>query len=101
MVPALEDSLNKHIYGQHLVKDIVINALKSHWDSTHHPQKALTLSFHGWPGSGKNYVTRFIVENLYKLGSKSSFVHHFIGRIHFPLEDHVAKYQVYNMMFDI
>jgi hypothetical protein len=90
---ALEDSLNKHIYGQHLVKDIVINALKSHWDSTHHPQKALTLSFHGWPGSGKNYVTRFIVENLYKLGSKSSFVHHFIGRIHFPLEDHVAKYQ--------
>ncbi|XP_044259628.1 torsin-1A-like [Tribolium madens] len=89
----LEVALKKHIYGQHLVLDIVTNALRSHWDDTHEPQKALTLSFHGWPGSGKNYVTKFIIENMYKYGSKSKFVHHFIGRMHFPNSDKVSEYQ--------
>ncbi|RZC39350.1 Torsin and/or AAA 5 domain containing protein [Asbolus verrucosus] len=89
----LEDALEKRLYGQHLVQDIVVNALRSHWDGAHKPQKALTLSFHGWPGSGKNYVTRFIVENMYAAGIKSNFVNQFIGRIHFPLQENVAQYQ--------
>ncbi|XP_063912365.1 torsin-1A-like [Zophobas morio] len=89
----LEEALEKHIYGQHLVQDIVLNALKSHWNGVHRPQKALTLSFHGWPGSGKNYVTSFIIDYMYKKGSKSNFVHHFIGRIHFSSIDKVAEYQ--------
>lgn len=88
----LENVLRERIYGQHLVNEAVVNALRSHW-SSHKPQKALTLSFHGWPGGGKNYVSKFIIESMFKLGSKSSYVHNFIGRIHFPSSALVEQYQ--------
>lgn len=89
----LEKLLSQRVYGQHLVQDIVVNALKSHWNDKQ-KQKPLTLSFHGWPGGGKNYVTGFIVDSLYKLGSKSSYVHYFNGRIHFPMQSLTEQYQV-------
>lgn len=88
----MEESLEKRVYGQHLVNDVVVNALRSHW-SDYKPQKALTLSFHGWPGGGKNYVSRFIIESMFTLGSKSNFVHSFVGRINFPSSMKVAQYQ--------
>lgn len=81
------------LYGQHIALDVVVNAITAHCTEKQ-PQKALTLSFHGWPGSGKNYIAHFIKEAIYKEGSKSKFVHHFVGRIHFPLEDKVNEYQV-------
>lgn len=89
----LENVLKEKVYGQHLVQDVVVNALKSHWNGNH-AQKPLTMSFHGWPGGGKNYVSRFIQESLYKHGSESSHVHHFMGRIHFPSDVHVNEYKV-------
>lgn len=88
----LENLLYYNIYGQHLANKIVLAAMKSHWDSPH-AQKALTLSFHGWPGSGKNYITRFIKESVYLKGSNSRFVHHFMGRVHFPQEKDVPLYR--------
>lgn len=48
----LEELLSERLYGQHLVQDIVVNALKSHWYDKQ-KQKPLTLSFHGWPGEVK------------------------------------------------
>lgn len=76
-----------------------MNAITAHWREKQ-PQKALTLSFHGWPGSGKNYVTKFITEAIYKEGAKSHYVHHFMGRIHFPLEDKVEEYKVVYFLVD-
>lgn len=73
--------------------ETTVNALKAHWDSPH-ALKPLTLSFHGWPGGGKNYITKFIVESIYKKGYKSSHVHQFVGRIHFPMVDKSNKYKV-------
>lgn len=90
---ALERSLQENVYGQHLVQEIVVNALKAHWKSNY-VEKPLTLSFHGWPGGGKNYVTNFIIENLYKKGIQSEHVHFFNGRIHFPLESSTNEYKV-------
>ncbi|XP_025835910.1 torsin-1A [Agrilus planipennis] len=87
----LETSLKEKLYGQNLVHDVVVNALKGHWNGE--PTKALTLSFHGTPGCGKNYVTTFIVESLYAKGSESVHVHNFLGRIHFPLKDKTEEYQ--------
>lgn len=95
----LQNSLKEKLYGQHLVQDIVVNALKAHWLDDH-AQKPLTLSFHGWPGGGKNYVTRFIQDSLYKKGSQSEHVHHFMGRIHFPLLKNAEQYKVFfNLLF--
>lgn len=76
------------------MKNVVLNAIKAHWVNNE-SHKPLSLSFHGWPGSGKNYVASFIKDSLYAKGSKSNHVHHFMGRITFPLDDHKEKYQVY------
>ncbi|KAF5298295.1 hypothetical protein FQR65_LT09806 [Abscondita terminalis] len=89
----LEFYLKTKVYGQHLVQDIIVDALRAHWNENSQSPKALTLSFHGWPGGGKNYVTGFIKEALYTLGAKSDHVHHFIGRIDFPDESKVSEYQ--------
>lgn len=93
MVLALQRRLEENVYGQHLVQEIVVNALKAHWNSNY-VEKPLTLSFHGWPGGGKNYVTNFIIESLYKKGIQSEHVHFFNGRIHFPLESNTNEYKV-------
>ena len=46
------------------------------------------MSFHGWTGSGKNYVTKFITESLFEKGLSSKFVHLFVSTLHFPGESH-------------
>lgn len=61
--------------------------------------KALTLSFHGWTGSGKNYVTSIIAESLFKRGMSSKFVKLYIGRHHFPSPSRVSEYRV-NLNFN-
>lgn len=73
--------------------DVVTNALQAHWSPYAQPHKPLTLSFHGWPGSGKNYVSTFIKDSLYLYGDKSIHVHHFMGRIHFPLLSRMEEYK--------
>jgi torsin-1 len=56
------------------------------------PSKPLVISFHGTPGTGKNYVADFIAKSLYKNGLKSKYVHKFYGRLEFP---EAGKAQVY------
>lgn len=90
----LENLLKLKVYGQHIAEEVIINALKSHWDEKQPPSKALTLSFHGWPGGGKNYITGFIKESLFSLGGASDHVHHFNARIHFPEVSNVPQYQM-------
>ena len=48
------------------------------------PEKALVLSFNGWTGSGKNFVSKLIAENLFKKGLKSEYVHQIIATNDFP-----------------
>lgn len=56
--------------------------------------KALTLSFHGMTGTGKNYVSNFIADSIFLKGIKSKYVHHFIGRMHFSDQSKVNEYKV-------
>ena len=80
---ALEESLEENLFGQHLVLSLVSKAVRAHVKKRE-PKKALVMSFHGWTGSGKNFVAKFLVESLYKLGMSSKFVHLFISTLHFP-----------------
>ena len=82
-VTLFETSMDKHVFGQHLVKNVVSKALRSHLRARK-PHKALVLSFHGWTGGGKNYVAKFVAESLFKEGMGSKYVHFFSGPIHFP-----------------
>ena len=82
-LPALEERLEANVFGQHLVTRLVTRAVRAHVRKSD-PKKALVMSFHGWTGSGKNFVAQFIVESLFKLGMNSKFVHLFISTLHFP-----------------
>lgn len=79
----LSQSLEQNLHGQHLVPDIIIKALTGHLENPR-PQKSLVMSFHGWTGSGKNYVSKFIAESIFKLGLNSQFVRIFNSTLDFP-----------------
>ncbi|CAG9840870.1 unnamed protein product [Diabrotica balteata] len=89
-IQRLRATFKRKVYGQHLAES-AIDAIQSHLYFK--PDKPLTISFHGWAGSGKNYVSSFIAESLYKHGIKSRFVHTFIGRLHFPETSRVDEYK--------
>jgi len=89
----LEQSLADSLFGQHLVTRIVTRSIRAHVKKSE-PKKALVMSFHGWTGSGKNYVAKFIVESLFKLGMKSKFVHLLISTLHFPNNDMADIYKL-------
>jgi len=92
-VTLLEEKLHQNLFGQHLVTSLVTKAVRAHTRKTD-PKKALVMSFHGWTGSGKNFVAKFIVESLYKLGMSSKYVHLFISTLHFPNQEQSDIYKL-------
>ncbi|XP_041358405.1 torsin-1A-like [Gigantopelta aegis] len=88
----LMPSLEKHLYGQHLVMKAVINHIRGHIRSEN-PAKALVLSFHGGTGTGKNHVSRLVAQHLYNEGIKSKFVHLISSTKEFPHEGMVPFYK--------
>lgn len=93
-VNALKKDLEINLFGQHIANATILPALYSHHANLHNSRKPLVMSFHGTPGTGKNYVADRIVKHLYKLGDDSKYVHKFRGRIDFPLASEVDKYRV-------
>ncbi|XP_053987338.1 torsin-1A-like isoform X1 [Hylaeus volcanicus] len=88
----LDDILNTELYGQEIAHHIVVNALRGHLGSSN-PPKALAMSFHGPPGTGKTYVAQMIATSFYKKGDHSKFYHFFNGRNDFPLERDIEHYK--------
>ncbi|XP_075434798.1 torsin-1A-like [Ascaphus truei] len=89
---ALRHALDQNLFGQHLVKEVIFRALTG-FMSNQNPRKPLTLSLHGWTGTGKNLVSKIIVEHVYDMGMSSKFVHLFISTAHFPHDDLVPLYK--------
>jgi len=89
----LKHDLSTLLHGQHLVKDTVIRSIHGHLRNPD-PPKALVLSFHGWTGCGKNFVSKIIANNLFRLGMNSSFVHLYVSSYHFPHAVSVELYKV-------
>lgn len=65
------------------------------------PQKPLVLSLHGLSGTGKNYVTRMVVENMYVEGTKSKHVHFISAPNDFPIDRNLEDYKVSNHFIDL
>jgi len=86
-VTDFEESFDNNVFGQHIARQVITTALKSHLRRVGQdggPKKALVLSFHGQTGSGKNYVAKFVADSLFSKGLSSNFAQHFIGPHHFP-----------------
>ncbi|XP_063702323.1 torsin-like protein [Culicoides brevitarsis] len=84
--------LKEHVFGQPIVEEKVVQALKSHYEHIDSSKKPLVMTFHGTPGTGKNYVADFIVKAIYAKGLDSAFVHRFSGRTDFPIQAYVETY---------
>lgn len=89
----LESDLSIRLHGQHLARELVLTAVKGYLELPR-PDKALALSFHGWSGTGKNFVARLLAENLYRDGQRSDCVKMFIATFHFPHPKYVDLYKV-------
>jgi len=88
----LQKHLAARLHGQHLVIGPVVQALRAHIRNPN-PNKALVMSFHGWTGNGKNYVSNIIADHLYREGRNSKFVHTFIATHHFPHPSQIDTYK--------
>ncbi|XP_004530437.1 torsin-like protein [Ceratitis capitata] len=88
----LKSMLADRLYGQHIVVQQLTSALEAHFNPKSSSRKPLVMSFHGTPGTGKNFVSDMIAEALYENGVKSRFVHKYMGRLHFSLEKQVDYY---------
>ena len=80
------------MFGQHIAIPVIIKQIDAHV-SNPNPSKPLVMSFHGWTGNGKNYVSYLIAKSLYREGSDSRFYHHFMATVHFPYENQAPLYQ--------
>ncbi|KAH8342966.1 hypothetical protein KR059_002288, partial [Drosophila kikkawai] len=92
-IHALQNSLQQTLFGQHIVMQHIVPALKAHFSSHSTSRKPLVISFHGQPGTGKNFVADQIAEALYLKGSKSGYVSKYLGQADFPNENDVAIYK--------
>jgi len=97
----LEASLKEDLFGQHIAKNVILSALKDHFREDASPKKALVLSLHGFTGTGKTFVSQFIINSMFKLGLQSKFVHLFAGRTHFPMESKADIYKVIICVFPL
>ncbi|EAW87908.1 torsin family 1, member A (torsin A), isoform CRA_b [Homo sapiens] len=101
---ALQKDLDDNLFGQHLAKKIILNAVFGFINNPK-PKKPLTLSLHGWTGTGKNFVSKIIAENIYEGGLNSDYVHLFVATLHFPHASNITLYkarmEVWNPFLDV
>nr|XP_013101343.1 unnamed protein product [Stomoxys calcitrans] len=91
-ISQLEKDLNNNLFGQHIVIQQLIPALKAHFSEARNSKKPLVISFHGTPGTGKNFVAEKIAKRIYAEGIRSNYVHRYIGRSAFPYESEAKHY---------
>nr|XP_024002842.1 torsin-1A isoform X2 [Salvelinus alpinus] len=87
----LEVALDQKLFGQHVASRVIQKAVTGFMNNKN-PKKPLVLSLHGWTGTGKNFVSQLIAENIYKEGMASSFVHQLDFTRHFP---HRSQLEIY------
>ncbi|KAJ8286890.1 hypothetical protein GJAV_G00044560 [Gymnothorax javanicus] len=88
----LESDLKKKLFGQHVASRVVMKAVTGFMNNKN-PKKPLVLSLHGWTGTGKNFVSQLIAENIYHEGMTSNYVHQFVATKHFPHLSEVDSYK--------
>ncbi|CAC5424373.1 TOR1 [Mytilus coruscus] len=97
----LSGNLVEKVHGQH----IAVRAVRSYINNQmldKDPKKALSLSFHGGPGTGKTYMSSIIAESIYGKGLKSKYVHLISATHHFPDKENIKQYKEFlaNLIID-
>ena len=96
-ITKLKYSLEQNVFGQHIAIKLILSVLNRRWSQGKDDafsKKPLVMSFHGWTGSGKNYVSKFIAEALFDKGLRSKFAHLFVSTLHFHDVSEIGKYRI-------
>ena len=93
-ITGLQSALRRRVFGQHLVTETVLKAIVGHLNNKS-PSKASAVSFNGWTGSGKNFVSKIIAEHIFREGMDSKFVHQIIATHDFPHRSELERYKRY------
>uniref|UniRef100_UPI0037E809AA torsin-1A-like n=1 Tax=Semicossyphus pulcher TaxID=241346 RepID=UPI0037E809AA len=88
----LKADLETKLFGQHIASGVILEAVTG-FMTNDYLQKPLVLSLHGPSGTGKNFVSQLIAENIYKEGMDSDSVHVFTSLLHFPHEHLIETYK--------
>ncbi|XP_070990252.1 torsin-1B-like isoform X2 [Oncorhynchus clarkii lewisi] len=88
----LEVALDQKLFGQHVASRVIQKAVTGFMNNKN-PKKPLVLSLHGCSGTGKNFISQLIAENIYKEGMASSFVHQFESKVHFTYHSQIENYK--------
>ena len=80
-VSAIVAKLRANVFGQHVAVEMLAAALREFFAPTN-KNPVLALSFHGWTGVGKNYVSGLITDHL-----PDAHVTKLIVPLHFPHDD--------------
>eukprot|EP00058_Branchiostoma_floridae_P003271 XP_002588759.1 hypothetical protein BRAFLDRAFT_125633 [Branchiostoma floridae] len=89
-ISALEEELNQRLFGQHIAKRVVIEAMSGHLAGTH-GSTPLVMSFVGPSGVGKTFLSRLLSRFLSQ--SCGVKVHEFIIPHHFPHPEEAQLYR--------
>jgi len=76
-VESLHNELRRRVHGQHIAVNVVTRQLEDFNSAL--DRKQLVISFHGWTGIGKNYMSSIIAQYL-----PPTSVHKLIIPLHFP-----------------
>ncbi|XP_065140428.1 prosalusin [Paramisgurnus dabryanus] len=91
-IKGLEWDLFKNLYGQHMVQDIVSEAVVNFLQDEN-PERPLVLSFHGASGTGKSLVSSMVGRHIYGTAMGSPYIHQYVPTLHFPSADRVQQYR--------
>nr|XP_025969563.1 prosalusin [Dromaius novaehollandiae] len=91
-LPGLECDLAMNLVGQPLVKQQVMKGVREFLENQN-PMKPLVMSFHGWTGTGKTYVSSMLIRHLFRDGLRSPYVHQFSPIAHFPHHEQIEQYK--------
>lgn len=58
--------MDTNFFGQHIASNLILSALKANYHRSSNNKKPLVMSFHGWTGSGKNYVSDLIANHMFR-----------------------------------
>ncbi|XP_047123964.1 torsin-1A isoform X1 [Hydra vulgaris] len=88
----LEKELNEKVFGQHLANKLISKAVKSHIKNKD-PKSPLVMSFHGWTGTGKTFVSQIVANSLFKKGINSKFYQFKVATILFKNKNNSNEYK--------
>ena len=83
-VKELTKTLHANVFGQHMAVKSVLESVDMFVSQVNNDnsQRTLVLSFHGWTGVGKNYISKFIAEAFH-----NSRIFWYLVPLHFIDED--------------